>query len=120
MRASLECRFESDRNPHSADSNEVVATSMPYGREGVHFGVDPNDSAPCSLGILCSPGRAEPQIMLRNSEALCGHEACQQIMGVSENKGSAYSQPSNGHECRPFLEREFRVIFFKKKIILSL
>ena len=85
----MECGFESDRNSNSADSYEVVATCMSHGWQGVHFGVDPNDSAPRSLGVFCSPGRAEPQIMFRNSEALCGHEACQQIMGVSENKGSA-------------------------------
>jgi hypothetical protein len=33
-------------------------------------------------------------------------------MGISKNKGSACSQPSNENHCKPFVERDFRVTFF--------
>lgn len=33
-------------------------------------------------------------------------------MGVSENKGSACSQLLNENQCKPFVERDFRVTLF--------
>jgi len=80
---ALKSLFESNCNRNSADGYEIVATAMAHAGEGVHLGVDANNTTTGALLIFGSPGGVQAKIVSRNDKALLRHVARQQVMGVS-------------------------------------